>query len=575
MYSSDELREFLEETREELVDEGYEQQIVEKLTRKAFEGWLDDHITALSISINAAYALNPDEHEERVKRAEHDFRFFMDTYLDHYLTLEGSCALHDDLDDIFKEITMTEDGRKYAIAAPRGHAKTTRTSIAFALWCIVFKKKRFIVEISDAVELAETNVEAIKAELEENPRLAADFPDVCGEGPVWRIGEIVTRNGVKIKAFGSGKRLRGVRFGIYRPDLVILDDLENDTNVRSRPQRDKLEEWLDEAVLNLGSVEGSMDILYVGTVLHRDAVLARKLATGYWNPRKYKALISLPRRIDLWDEYGHIYKGRGSDAAHAFYMERKEEMDDGARVLWEAVGLERLMRIRAENHRAFAKEQQNTPTMDTAKFTKEKMHFYKDTPSIKALRIFGWCDPAGNGKKSDFTNFTIYGVDLKAHKGYVLESINKVMPSREIIDTAIDLQIRYKCRVFGFETNGGQFHLKEWLLEAAFEASIHMPVKGVHNSDPKEERIEELELPIENAETLLHESQTILIEQLEDFPEGKNDDAPDGLAGARRLSKIAKLKRKGTRRTRSRQPRTPSDINQKRRASIKARRSRR
>ena len=75
-----------------------------------------------------------------------------------------------------------------------------------------------------------------------------DFPHVCGASKNWKIGEFVSKNGVKLKAFGSGKRLRGVKFGVYRPDLVVLDDLENDTNVRSKEQRDKLEEWLDEAV---------------------------------------------------------------------------------------------------------------------------------------------------------------------------------------------------------------------------------------------------------------------------------------------------------------------------------------
>lgn len=569
MYSSDELRLFLRDTRTELQAEGHEKEALEKLTRRAFEGWLDEYVSALSISISASLALPAEGREERKTRASSDFGFFMRTYLPHYLTLDGSCALHDDLDALFTQIVTTPDGRKYARAAPRGHAKTTRTSIGFALWCAVFNKKRFIVQISDAVELAETNIEAIKAELEDNPRLLADFPEACGAGPVWRIGEIVTNGGVKIKGFGSGKRLRGVRFGIYRPDLVIIDDLENDTNVRSRDQRDKLENWLDEAVLNLGSVDGSMDVLYIGTVLHRDSVLSRKLATGYWNPRRYQAVIQFPKRLDLWDEYARIYKAEGADAAHAFYADRKETMSEGAKVLWEAVGLERLMRIRAENPRAFAKEQQNAPTMDTARFSREKMRFWKNLPSD--LKYYGWCDPAGNGKKSDFTNFSILGVSAKERKGYLVESINKIISSREIVATVVELQKRYRCKKFGIETNGGQFHLKPFVLEAAFDAGVTMPLVGVHNTDNKEERIEELELPIENGELLLHESFTLLIEQLEDFPEGAHDDAPDGAAGVYRLSKLAKAKLGGKTRRKS----VARDAEKSRLARIRPRRPRR
>ncbi|MCC9473553.1 hypothetical protein JHR34_09410, partial [Campylobacter jejuni] len=155
----------------------------------------------------------------------------------------------------------------------------------------------FIVEISDAVELMEGMLEAIKAELEGNPHLKLDFPEVVGIGKTWRVGEFVSNNGVKIKAFGSGKRLRGVRYGVKRPDLVILDDLENDTNVRSKDQRDKLEDWVDEAVLNLGSADGSLDVLYIGTILHNDSVLSRKLKLGFWNPKVFRSIEEFPQRL--------------------------------------------------------------------------------------------------------------------------------------------------------------------------------------------------------------------------------------------------------------------------------------
>lgn len=102
----------------------------------------------------------------------------------------------------------------------------------------------------DAFEQAATMLEAIKAELEFNPRLAMDFPQGAGKGRVWQVGTIVTANDAKVQAFGSGKRMRGLRHGPHRPDLVIGDDLENDENVRSPEQRDKLENWLKKTVLS-------------------------------------------------------------------------------------------------------------------------------------------------------------------------------------------------------------------------------------------------------------------------------------------------------------------------------------
>lgn len=55
-----------------------------------------------------------------------------------------------------------------------------------------------------------------------------DFPEVSGQGRVWQSGTIVTRNDAKVQVAGSGKKLRGLRHGPWRPDLCVLDDIEND-----------------------------------------------------------------------------------------------------------------------------------------------------------------------------------------------------------------------------------------------------------------------------------------------------------------------------------------------------------
>ena len=68
-------------------------------------------------------------------------------------------------------------------------------------------------------------------------------------------------------------------------------------------------------------------------------------------------------------------------------------------------------------------------------------------------------------------------------------------------------------------------------------------LKGINNTENKEVRIERLEIPIEEGDILIHESQSLLIEQLVEFPFGKNDDLPDCLEGALRLTKAPKAKR--------------------------------
>lgn len=158
------------------------------------------------------------------------------------------------------------EGVRLAIAAPRGEAKSTFVSLFFVLWAVLTGRKHYILIIADALEQAASLLGALKDELEFNEALKRDFPG-AGKGHVWNVGTVVTPGNVKIQALGAGKRMRGLRHGPHRPDLIVLDDLENDGNVDKPEQRDKLQSWLQKTVLNLGAADGSMDVVYVGTLL--------------------------------------------------------------------------------------------------------------------------------------------------------------------------------------------------------------------------------------------------------------------------------------------------------------------
>lgn len=534
MFSIEELQEF----KESLALE--ETQELESLTRNQFLGWLNSKTSELKAQISHEVTLSAEGKEERIAKAKEDFLFFATTYFPHYFTLQGFSELHKELSKAFTNIVKGNGGYKYAFAAPRANAKTTYTAQLFPLWCICFKSKRFIIEISDAVELVEGNLEAIKAELEDNANLAFDFPEACGVSNSWKVGEFVTRNGVKLKAFGSGKRLRGVKFGAYRPDLAILDDLENDTNVRSKDQRDKLEAWLDSAVMNLGDATHSMDTIYIGTILHYDSVLNRKLSLSFWNPKKFKSIIEYPQRMDLWDTFTALYLS-DPKLAENFYTKHAKAMEKGAKLLWgEALSLKKLMEIRAQNPRAFAKEQQNEPNAETQTFKPENFRFYERLPKMDFITLF--LDPAHARKNSDFTAFVVLGIcDSKA---YVLEAIGGVFKTKEIAKRFIELYKKYSPNKAALEANFGGDFLKDYIKKEAQSKGVNIHIKGVTNTENKEERIERLEIPIEDGEILFHRTQTLLLEQLEQFPEGKNDDLPDALEGAYSLLKFKKKKRR-------------------------------
>jgi predicted phage terminase large subunit-like protein len=506
-----------------------------RLSRKEFLAELAEYSEALRRSIEAqvdGFTTDPADSARRRQRAQDDYRFFAETYFPHYLTHAPS-RFHEFLYEALPRVVADARGLRVAIAAPRGEAKSTLVSLIFVLWCMVTKRKRLIPVIMDAYEQAAVALAEIKAELEVNPRLRQDWAEACGQGPVWREGKIIIRNGAQARAFGRGKRLRGLRHGPFRPDLVILDDLENDENVRSPEQRDKLERWINKAVLRLGPPDGGMDVLYVGTILHYDSVLARMLRNAMWEAHRFKGLIRQPDRMDLWDQWEEALRNSEGDkraAARAFYEKHEAEMEAGAEVSWPAGRpLYVLMEIRAEDHAAFDSEIQNEPIDDQdAPFQKIT---YWVQPNNRWL-FYGVCDPS-LGRRNvarDPSALIVGGFDRETGVlDTVVADIKRRVPDR-IIEDIIALQQQWGCLVWWIEAVQFQEFLQTELVKRSAARHMAVPALPYVPHIDKSLRIESIQPHITNGLIRLHPSQTTLIEQLRHWPMADHDDGPDALS---------------------------------------------
>ena len=70
------------------------------------------------------------------------------------------------------------DGGQVAVAFPRGGGKTTLAECA-ALWAVLYGHRRFVMLIGATEGKAGELLDSVKAEVETNDRLAADFPEAC------------------------------------------------------------------------------------------------------------------------------------------------------------------------------------------------------------------------------------------------------------------------------------------------------------------------------------------------------------------------------------------------------------
>ncbi len=79
-------------------------------------------------------------------------------------------------------------GSRLNVLGPRGAAKSTIGTLAFALRAALEGWEPYIWIVSDTRHQACAHLENIKAELLDNRLLAADYPQAVGRGPVWRAG---------------------------------------------------------------------------------------------------------------------------------------------------------------------------------------------------------------------------------------------------------------------------------------------------------------------------------------------------------------------------------------------------
>jgi predicted phage terminase large subunit-like protein len=457
-------------------------------------------------------------------------RYFARTYFPHYVRSRTDSALHDHLYRRLPEIVADPAGQAEAIAAPRGEAKSTICSQIFVLWCVITGAKRYPIVVMDAFDQAAVMVEAIKAELESNPRLALDFPAACGRGPVWKEAVCVTRTGAKIEGAGSGRRLRGRRHGPWRPDLVILDDIENDENVRSPDQRDKLEAWVDKAILNLGPADGSLDAIMIGTIQHYDSVLARKLANPLWRGARFRSIRRWPDRMDLWERWEELLRSDGPQAADAWYAAHRDGMEAGAETSWPEVRpLLSLMRLRVKiGVHAFDAEQQNDPvSLEDALFGKVTFWVQR----LDQWVFFGACDPSlgKQNRARDPSAILVGGYDRATGILDVVEALIRRRLPDLIIEDIITLEAEYRCRLWAIEAVQFQEFFRTELVARGVRRGVPVPAVPVVPITDKGLRIERLQPHVANGLIRVANGQTALLDQMRHYPKVDHYDGLDCL----------------------------------------------
>lgn len=462
--------------------------------------------------------LSDKERPNRIAKAKEDFRFAVQTYFPHYVSKEESSKfrnfVYNNIDEILKN-------NKTVFESYRGAAKTTLISRLLPLWLTAIRQtKRYSLIISSTIDVAKETLEFIKTELEENERLRADFDIVIGG--IWSGEDIVfsaAGQKIRFRAFGAGKRIRGANWLGRRPDLIICDDIENDENVESKTQREKLYNWFIKAILKLPGLHiKDYNLLFVGTKLHHDSLLSRIEERSDFAVYKFPLVVKFPDNLESIDK-----------------RDIKEKDVEGMVVDDESLDKVEILKSYFEDREAFMSEFQNEP------LSRDGLVFggYQTVESVPECDSYTiGIDPALGKNTGDYFAISVLGY-LQEQKKYFASTYMYKIKAAMMIEKIIDIYLSYKDKPvkIAIETVQFQEFFKDVLKEKSEALHIHLPIVEVKNTVNKELRIESLSPLINNGTILIDSRSLTLIDELDTYPKSKHDDGLDSLEMAFRIAK--------------------------------------
>lgn len=301
-----------------------------------------------------------------------------------------------------------------AVAAPRGHAKSTALTHDYTLATALFRIEDYMILVSSNEEMAIEHLGDITREVTENEELIDHFGIVKLETAAKTDIIINFRDGhqCRIIARGSGQKMRGRKWKGKRPGLIVCDDLEDDEQVENIDRRVKFRRWFYRALLPAMRRGGKARLH--GTILHEDSLLARLMKDPSWQTLFYRA-----------------HKG----------------FDDFSEILWPEQFTEKeLKRIRKSfvdqfDAAGYSQEYLNDPFDNSEAYLKRE-----DFVAMEALdyetdkRIAVGVDFAISKKdKANRTSFTIGGQDALNTLHYIGQYVDR-WDSLEIIDQMFKIQ---------------------------------------------------------------------------------------------------------------------------------------
>ena len=187
----------------------------------------------------------------------------------------GFSEPHEALFDWCNGIQADNGVRPFVAIWPRGRGKSTVAETITAD-CGVRQARQYVMYVSGTQEQADKHVQTIARmlELDTVAQYAADLgkPRMSKNGNrQWNRQILQTASGYTVEAVGLNKAVRGQKIDWARPDLIVMDDVDerHDSELTTR----KKQEIITSSILPAGAP--NVAVLFVQNLIHSDSIAAR------------------------------------------------------------------------------------------------------------------------------------------------------------------------------------------------------------------------------------------------------------------------------------------------------------
>ncbi len=391
----------------------------------------------------------------------------------------------------------------------RGGGKSTRAEEATAIMAALREFFHgFIVGAS--LEKACERLHAIRRIIEKNEIYNHTFGDLRGQP--WSDERLELNTGRTIQAMGRGQAIRGTKNEDFRPDFILVDDIEDMQSVSTPEGRKKVSDWFFDELLPSG--DANLRVRLLANDMHPECLanqlekegsgfVVKRYPIEYPDPETGERRATWEDRFPLAeiDKIKKRYYSQGKAGIYnANYLCRSERSED----------------------KPFQRRLFRWAGVDTC------------PPVVRTYQpVFGMIDPARSIRETAATTgFAAWS--RIAQRTIVWESWAKRMLPDEIVQAIFEFNDTYHPVKIGFEEDG----LNEWALQPIRQEQarrlIVLPLFPMKAPRGKFDFIRGLQFGFSAGEIVFAKALPDLEAQLVGFPSGYID-APNALAYSQKL----------------------------------------